>query len=125
MQLSDVIQDFSDLMLSIRMLFPHTDPKLVIDMMVHKLLYEDHDPKVSLEIFYKHGVDVKAKASNLYAMTGYVPSVYASEHRLVVEPMLTLEKLVSIASDDDIESVGGAVLCCINALLSKRKLLHA
>jgi hypothetical protein len=125
MQLDDIIQDFSDLILSLKMLFPHTDPKLVIDMIVHKLLYEEHEPQVSLEVFYKHGVDVKAKASDLYDMTGYVPTVYASEHRLVVEPILTLDKLANIAKDDDIESIGGSMLCCIDALLSKRKLLHA
>ncbi|MCS6767743.1 MAG: hypothetical protein RMJ59_06425 [Candidatus Nitrosocaldus sp.] len=121
--LNSVREQFSDLVLSLKMLFPHTDLRFVLDLMAHGLLNPDHKPKLSIEIFYRHGTDLKGKADALYKLTDYIPTVYASEGRLVVEPRLDLEDLYSISRDDDIESLAGSVTCCLDALLSRRKTL--
>lgn len=123
-RLDSIVDQFSDLILSLKMLFPHTDLRFVLDVMIHGLLHPDHRPKLSVEIFYKHGVDLKSKADALYRLTGYVPTIYASEDRLVVEPMLALDDVYALARDGDIESLAGSVVCCLDTLLSRRKLLH-
>lgn len=122
--LHNIRDQFSDLILSLKMLFPHTDLRFVLDLMVHGLLHPDHKPKLSIEIFYRHGTDLKSKADSLYRLTGYIPTVYASEDRLVIEPRLELEDVQSLSKDDDIESLAGSVVCCLDTLLSRRKLLH-
>lgn len=123
-RLDSIVDQFSDLILSLKMLFPHTDLRFVLDVMIHGLLHPDHKPKLSIEIFYRHGTDLKNKADTLYRLTGYVPTVYASEGRLVIEPMLMLDDVYALAKDDDIESLAGSVVCCLDTLLSRRKLLH-
>lgn len=124
MEIDSIRNQFSDLVLSLRMLFPHTDLRFVLDLLVHELLNPDHKPKLSIEIFYKHGTDLRSKADVLYSLTDYIPTVYASEGRLVIEPRLGLEDVQGINMDDDIESLAGSVTCCIDTLLSRRKLLH-
>ncbi len=123
-RLDSIVDQFSDFILSLKILFPHTDLRFVLDVMIHGLLHPDHRPKLSVEIFYKHGVDLKSKADTLYRLTGYIPTIYASEGRLVVEPMLALDDVYVLAKDDDIESLAGSVVCCLDTLLSRRKLLY-
>lgn len=123
-RLDSIVDQFSDLILSLKMLFPHTDLRFVLDVMIHGLLHPDHKPKLSIEIFYKHGTDLKSKADALYRLTDYIPTVYASEGRLVLEPRLDLADVQSLSMDDDIESLAGSVVCCLDTLLSRRKLLH-
>ncbi|MEM3916349.1 MAG: hypothetical protein QW572_04920 [Candidatus Nitrosocaldus sp.] len=123
-RLDSIVDQFSDLILSLKMLFPHTDLRFVLDVMIHGLLHPDHKPKLSIEIFYKHGIDLKSKADALYRLTDYIPTVYASEGRLVLEPRLDLADVQSLSMDDDIESLAGSVVCCLETLLSRRKLLH-
>lgn len=123
-ELDNIRNQFSDLVLSLKMLFPHTDLRLVLDVMVHELLHPDHKPKLSIEIFYRHGTDLKSKASVLYTLTEYIPTIYSSEDRLVIEPRLGLEGVHSMSMDDDIDSLAGNVVCCLDTLLSRRRLLH-
>ncbi|MFN4336773.1 MAG: hypothetical protein ACK4FV_04220 [Candidatus Nitrosocaldus sp.] len=122
--LNSIRDQFSDLILSLKMLFPHTDLRFVLDLMIHGLLHPDHKPKLSIEIFYKHGTDLKSKADTLYRLTDHIPTVYASEDRLVLEPRLDLDDIQNLSKDDDIESLAGSVVCCLDTLLSRRKLLH-
>lgn len=122
--LNGIRDQFSDLILSLKMLFPHTDLRFVFDLMIHELLHPDHKPKLSVEIFYRHGTDLKSKADTLYRLTDYIPTVYASEDRLVLEPRLDLDEIQSLSKDDDIESLAGSVVCCLDTLLSRRRLLH-
>jgi hypothetical protein len=103
-------------------MFPHVDLKILFELMSHRLLHPEHKPTVRLEIFYKEGMDLDSKAEKLGDFTGVVATLYKDEGRLVIEPRLELEELKEIAKDDDIESLAGDVLCCLNTLISRRKI---
>ena len=121
-EIGELITEYSELVEDLKLIFTHVDLKILFELMSHKLLHPDHKPTVRLEIFYKEGVDLDSKAEALAKFTGVLATLYKDEHKLVIEPRLELEELREIAKDDDIESLAGDILCCLDSLISRRKI---
>ncbi len=121
-EIGELITEYSELVEELKLMFPHVDLKILFELMSHRLLHPEHKPTVRLEIFYKEDIDLDSKAEKLGDFTGVVATLYKDEHRLVIEPRLELEELKEIAKDDDIESLAGDVLCCLDTLISRRKI---
>ncbi|GIU71633.1 MAG: hypothetical protein KatS3mg003_1112 [Candidatus Nitrosocaldaceae archaeon] len=119
--IGELITNYSELVEELKLMFPHVDLKIIFELMSHRLLHPDHKPTVRLEIFYKYGVDLDSKAEKLAEITGVLATVYKDEHRLVIEPRIELEDLREIAKDNDIESLAGDIMCCLDTLISRRK----
>lgn len=119
--IGELITNYSELVEELKLMFPHVDLKIIFELMSHRLLHPDHKPTVRLEIFYKHGVDLDIKAEKLANLTDVLATVYKDEHRLTIEPRLELEELREIAKDPDIESLAGDLICCLDTLISRRK----
>lgn len=120
-EIGELITEYSELVEELKLMFPHVDLKILFELMSHRLLHPEHKPTVRLEIFYKEGIDLDNKAEKLAELTGVLATLYKDEHRLVIEPRLELEELREIAKDVDIESLAGDVLCCLDTLISRRK----
>lgn len=118
----ELITDYSELVEELKLRFPRTDLKILFELMSHKLLHPEHKPTVRLEIFYKKDADLDIKGAKLNEMLGVFATVYKDEHRLVIEPRLELEELESITKDENIESLAGDVTCCLDTLVSRRKI---
>jgi hypothetical protein len=61
-----------------------------------------------LELFYREGVDVEAKKAGILNQVGRLPA-YHGHYHFVLDIQATLDTLLSIASDDDIERISGDV----------------
>ena len=120
-ELGDLLTRYSELVEDLKVMFPRMDLKLIFELMSHRLLHPDHKPMVRLEIFYKPNVDLNKKAQRLEGITGVVPSIYRDEHRLTIEPRLEFDELEAF-KDDDIESLAGDITCCLDTLISRRKI---
>ncbi len=118
-----LLSDYSELVLSLKTKFPHTDLRFLLELMSHEFLYPEHIPTLQIEIFYRDGVDLNAKGALLSKRTDRVPAVYDSEKRVIIEPRLELEGIEELAQDRDIESLAGEVVCCLDTLLNRRKYL--
>ncbi len=119
--INDILERYSGLVEDLKVSFPHVDLKILFELLSHRLIQPYHKPVLRLEIFYDEDVDLNKKAEQLSNFTGVVASLYKSEHRLVIEPRLELEELRDIANDADIKSLAGDVLCCLDTLISRRK----
>lgn len=119
--LGQLLSEYAELVLSLKARFPRTDPGLLFALMSHEFLHADHVPTLQIEIFYKDGIDLHAKADAASRIMDRVPAVYESENRLVIEPRLQLRDIEELAQDVDIESLGGDVLCCIDSVANRRK----
>ncbi len=118
---TDLLEKYGELILSLKTRFPRTDLRFLFELMSHEFLNPEHTPTLQLEIFYRPGTDLHTKSKSLESRMDRVPSIFAAENRLVIEPRVTMKDLAELAKDPDIESLAGDVLCCTDALLSRRK----
>lgn len=119
--IDDLLSQYAELVLALKSKFPRTDLRFLLELMSHEFLHPEHVPTLQIEIFYKDGIDLDAKAGALQEKTNMVASIYASEKRLVIEPRLKLSDMEELARDRDIESLSGSLICCTDTLLSRRK----
>jgi|GEM_PF-1207652 len=118
-----LLSEYSELVLSLKTRFPHTDLRFLLELMSHEFLYPEHTPTLQIEIFYRDGVDLNAKGAVLSQRIDRMPAVYDSERRVVIEPRLELDGIQELAQDRDIESLAGEIVCCLDTLLNRRKYL--
>lgn len=121
-RIDELISKYSELVEELKITFPHVDLKILLELFSHRLLHPEHKPTVRLEIFYDKNVNLNNKSSMLSKVTGVMPNIYRDEHRLVIEPRLELDELKEITMDNDIVSLAGDLICCLDTLLSRRKL---
>ncbi|MFY3740768.1 MAG: hypothetical protein HMLIMOIP_001212 [Candidatus Nitrosomirales archaeon] len=118
-----LLSEYSELVLSLKTRFPHTDLRFLLGLMSHEFLYPEHAPTSQIEIFYRDDVDLNAKGALLSKRIDSVPAVYDSEKRVVIESRLELDDIGELAQDRDIESLAGEIVCCLDTLLNRRKYL--
>jgi hypothetical protein len=61
-----------------------------------------------LELFYREGIDVEAKKAGIFKQVGRLPA-YHGHYHFLLDIHATLDTLLSIASDADIERISGDV----------------
>jgi hypothetical protein len=61
-----------------------------------------------LELFYREGVDVDVKKASIFKQVGRLP-LYHGHYHFVLDIQASLDTLLSIASDGDIERISGEV----------------
>ena len=91
---------------SLRELVKNVDVNLMMKIMYLERTLPDVAPRVELEIYYKQGIDLKNKENILKEKYGF-PTSMLGTHGVFAVGQMSMELVVSVAQDQDIEQISG------------------
>ncbi len=104
-----VDKEYSTMVTDLEAQYRNIEPFLLIKSAMLRQKYPSENKQhFWLGLYYKEGVNIDEKSARIFKQVGRLPS-YHGHYHFVLDIQATLDTLLSIASDDDIEKVAGDV----------------
>lgn len=84
------------------------DLKLATGVMYYERNFTDVEPKVELDIHYRQGVNLEKKK---YELEAHFMVAREGKHEIRAVGLASLDDLVSLSKDPDIEKISGSASC--------------